>query len=194
VCRHTVTLFRDTWGFDGKRWTELQDIGPGARYDHAICYDDSRDRVVLFGGATFDPATATASAATALQDTWEHPPIRLGAPPTPPGPQPLDGVLLNPQSAGAGATVTATIHLAFVLDHAIQVVLRFMPMQRLEADLEAHIDPGTILSNAELITSVPVPAHTNLVTAQFAAPSQGMLAVLAATDLSFFAYAPLQVT
>jgi hypothetical protein len=31
--------FRETWVFDGKHWTHRQDIGPLARFSHAMSYD-----------------------------------------------------------------------------------------------------------------------------------------------------------
>jgi hypothetical protein len=38
-------------------WTQKQDIGPGPRHFHAMAYDTSRKRVVLFGGSTEDEGT-----------------------------------------------------------------------------------------------------------------------------------------
>lgn len=52
-----------TWTWDGKRWTERQDIGPGARNFVAMVYDSKRKRVVLFGGND--------SAGVQSNDTWE---------------------------------------------------------------------------------------------------------------------------
>jgi hypothetical protein len=43
-------------------WTKKQDIGPTARMDHAVAYDASRHRVVLFGGRGLGWL--------ALSDTW----------------------------------------------------------------------------------------------------------------------------
>jgi len=48
---------------DGHRWMQIQDIGPPARMNHAMTYDEKRDSIVLFGGA--DQNT------TRLGDTWE---------------------------------------------------------------------------------------------------------------------------
>jgi hypothetical protein len=33
-------------------WTQKQEVGPVARWAHAMAYDGSRGRTVLFGGAT----------------------------------------------------------------------------------------------------------------------------------------------
>jgi Galactose oxidase, central domain len=51
-----------TWEYDGRLWTQRQDMGPSFRTAHALAYDGPRDRVVLFGGwASPNP----------LGDTWE---------------------------------------------------------------------------------------------------------------------------
>ena len=44
-------------------WTQKQDVGPSARGEHAIAYDEARERVVLFGGRE--------GGATLQGDTWE---------------------------------------------------------------------------------------------------------------------------
>jgi hypothetical protein len=56
-------LFADTWEWDGAAWTQLAVTGPAARQGHAMAYDSTRDRSVLFGG--FDHSLH------ALGDTWE---------------------------------------------------------------------------------------------------------------------------
>lgn len=40
----------DTWEFDGRRWTQRQDIGPGPLVEAAMVFDAARGRTVLFGG------------------------------------------------------------------------------------------------------------------------------------------------
>lgn len=45
-------------------WTQKQDIGPAARSDLAMVFDELKKRVVLFGGAG-------GSASTLFSDTWE---------------------------------------------------------------------------------------------------------------------------
>lgn len=57
------TYFGDTWVWDGSAWTQVADTGPDPRTLHSMVYDDSRQRVVLFGGFT--------SPSTHLGDTWE---------------------------------------------------------------------------------------------------------------------------
>ncbi len=41
----------DTWAWDGKEWAKLAGSGPPARQDHAMVYESSKKRVILFGGA-----------------------------------------------------------------------------------------------------------------------------------------------
>jgi hypothetical protein len=40
----------DTWEWDGARWTSAAGAGPSARDHHAMTYDESRAKVVMFGG------------------------------------------------------------------------------------------------------------------------------------------------
>lgn len=56
-------LFQDTWAWDGRFWTQRQDIGPAPRGRHAMAFDLTRKRLVLFGGSGTDGAI--------LSDTWE---------------------------------------------------------------------------------------------------------------------------
>jgi hypothetical protein len=55
-------LVRDTWEWDGRYWTQRQDIGPPPRSWPGMTSDRNRDRVVLFGGQ---------GANAILGDTWE---------------------------------------------------------------------------------------------------------------------------
>ena len=52
----------DTWQWDGQSWTQVNDIGPRARSEAAMAYDDQRQQTVLFGGT---------SGSVAFNDTWE---------------------------------------------------------------------------------------------------------------------------
>lgn len=56
--------FSDTWAFDGTYWTQLEDIGPADRLQHATAFDSTRARLVLFGGFR-------ATDGSVLGDTWE---------------------------------------------------------------------------------------------------------------------------
>src|SRR5581483_10661132 len=49
-------------------WTQVSDIGPSGRFQHAMAYDESRDRVVLFGGRTTGPLP---QGELRPSDTWE---------------------------------------------------------------------------------------------------------------------------
>jgi hypothetical protein len=186
-------VHRDTWGFDGRRWTQLQDIGPSARFGHAMAYDEARDRVMLFGGLSLD---ATGGRTSPVGETWEHAPLHLTAPsdPTPPI-QYLDGLLLSPSSAPAGMLINVTIHLGLVANHTISVVLVLISAPQLQAGLDGHVDPATILQQGTLLTTVNVPPLVNIFATQISAPPPaGQFAVLAATNPGFFVYAALDVT
>jgi hypothetical protein len=65
----THQILSDSWEFDGKRWTQRQDIGPGPLHEAAIAFDSLRARVVLFGGITTAPDGST----PATGNTWELP-------------------------------------------------------------------------------------------------------------------------
>jgi len=56
----------DTWEFDGKLWTQRQDIGPGPLTGAATTYDSSRERIVIFGGMASDTGALSGL-------TWEAP-------------------------------------------------------------------------------------------------------------------------
>ena len=76
--RNTPNLSRLTWQWDGAHWVARQDMGPAARWGHALAFDEGRARIVLFGGLAVAPDAAGAAAGV-LGDTWETP-----APPPPP--------------------------------------------------------------------------------------------------------------
>src|SRR5437899_1304880 len=77
-----VRLFATTWEWDGKHWALRQDIGPPARWAHAIAFDSQRNHMVLFGGLS----RPTPDPAALLGDTWEH--SEQPGQPTPPSGQP----------------------------------------------------------------------------------------------------------
>jgi hypothetical protein len=53
----------DTWEWDGHAWHEIGVSGPPARYEHTMCFDLARGRIVLYGGV---------DAARQFSDTWEY--------------------------------------------------------------------------------------------------------------------------
>lgn len=48
---NTKANLSDTWVFDGSAWTQLPVTGPSARSGHAMAWDPSTRRILLFGGA-----------------------------------------------------------------------------------------------------------------------------------------------
>ena len=59
----TGTLYNTTWEYDGNDWTQRSlPTSPPASYRAACCYDDTRGRVLLYGGF----------GSGALQGTWEY--------------------------------------------------------------------------------------------------------------------------
>jgi hypothetical protein len=57
-------LFGDTWSLQGDRWVLLDDVHtPPPRNEHAMVYDEARDRVVMYGGRGYYDD---------LADTWEY--------------------------------------------------------------------------------------------------------------------------
>jgi N-acetylneuraminic acid mutarotase len=57
----TKTYLNDTWEWDGKEWTQVEDTGPAPRSGMAMCFDSKAGRVLLFGGG---------NAAAQFNDTW----------------------------------------------------------------------------------------------------------------------------
>jgi hypothetical protein len=59
-----VIDFGDTWEFDGTSWAQVADgsKGPGVRINATMAYDESRGRIVLFGGT---------NQSDYFGDTWE---------------------------------------------------------------------------------------------------------------------------
>jgi hypothetical protein len=82
----------DTWELDAAKaaWTKLLPASqPSARSQHAMVYEKSTGKILLFGGGQSDPNSTDGSGMTAsLGDTWEYAPAaqtwqRLSATPTP---------------------------------------------------------------------------------------------------------------
>ena len=72
------TVLADTWEFDGKRWTQRQDIGPGPLERAAMAFDSTRSSVVLFGG---HPPQKPGDPDTVSGLTWESPVVPVVAAP-----------------------------------------------------------------------------------------------------------------
>jgi hypothetical protein len=52
----------DTWEWNGEFWTQMADMGPAVRQDHALCFDTVHQTTLLFGGLSGQN--------TRLGDTW----------------------------------------------------------------------------------------------------------------------------
>jgi hypothetical protein len=103
-------VFRETWVFDGKHWTHRQDIGPLARFSHAMSYDAAHRTIVLFGGRDLTDSS--------LRDTWEHTETD-----PPPPPINVSSITLIPTAASPGDQVTANISLTSPAQAGSQVEL-----------------------------------------------------------------------
>jgi len=83
-------VFGDSWRLEGDLWTKVQDMGPSARWGHALAILVEAGRIVLFGGSSvFAAAQDGALAAGVRRDTW-HVPV-TGAQPGPDPDQPNPG-------------------------------------------------------------------------------------------------------
>ena len=81
----------------------------------------------------------------------------------------------------------------WVSSRKLAALLR-LPMQTLEDNLAAHVDPDTIFQSGTFLVNASIPPHTNPHAVTFtASPPGGALAVLAATGPGFFVYAALTV-
>jgi len=103
-------LFGLTWEWNGHLWTARQDMGVGARFDHAMAFDSTRGRVVLFGGRS-DPIADSGLKG----DTWEHADVAVQQPPPGGGgPIPVASIDATPNPVHIGETLVVTIRLALV--------------------------------------------------------------------------------
>jgi hypothetical protein len=67
-------IYGDSWRWEGKAWTKVQDIGPTPRWGHGMAFRSDTGRIVLFGGSSvFGPAEDPSLQAGVIRDTWEHP-------------------------------------------------------------------------------------------------------------------------
>jgi len=108
-------VFGNTWEWNGKHWTQRQDIGPGPRWRHAMAFDSKRGRIVLFGGlSAFGDAEP---ADHILGDTWEHTERGTAVPPpvAPPPVTPqitLQSFIITPPTVEISASANGTITLS----------------------------------------------------------------------------------
>ena len=59
----TSSLNRNTWDWNGKLWSQRQNMGPPSRAVHSMTYDDDKNVTILFGGID--------NTSNLLGDTWE---------------------------------------------------------------------------------------------------------------------------
>lgn len=103
------TLFGESWTLQNDAWTERQDMGPAARWGHAMAFDTARRTIVMFGGHS---SAAFKEGADLLADTWEH--VETDPPSVPNqgnGGGQLAQLALNPASANPGQQVSAEVSL-----------------------------------------------------------------------------------
>jgi len=68
--RAEQSLNDETWSYDFETdtWTEMSPpISPSRRFGSAMAYDEESDRIILFGGRPWNPATYAA-----MNDTWAY--------------------------------------------------------------------------------------------------------------------------
>ena len=118
-------VFGNTWEWSGTHWTQRQDIGPGARWGHAMAFDSIRRRVVIFGGLPVFPADREGATDRLLGDTWEHS-DEEGAGPAP-APGQLASFSIAPDTIQRGQRATGTLTLNAAPTAAVDVVLSVTP-------------------------------------------------------------------
>ena len=158
-------VYDNTWGWNGSHWTQYQDIGPSARWQHAAVFDTQRTRLMVFGGliVPIDPAN-TLQAENFVGDTWEH----LDTAPVNPSPGPNSGdatiseVRVEPDStpiSGLGA-VTVTAILGTITNEEVIVNLFFVPQTQIDT-----LPPGDLIPvvlNQMMIEAGEIEGHTTL--------------------------------
>jgi hypothetical protein len=138
----------------GQRWTQVQDIGPKARWLHAMAFDGVAGKVVLFGGlSAFVPTGDPALKDALLGDTWEHE-TQLPAPPPPDQGIVIVRLSLNPPMlAGPGEQSIATFTLSSPSTTSIEVFMAAfvdagltnpVSQQALSLPNSVTLDPGQI--------------------------------------------------
>ena len=158
VARHKV--FGDTWQWDGSEWTQVQDMGPKGRWQHAMAFESTESRIVLFGGLTvFAPAGDPSLAEALLGDTWVHnepggaPPVPLPVPP----PVVVESAVTiqGAQLANIGDSISVSFTLSnpdsvatvFVINKVVAVNLNGETaspeeLSHLRVPLQVRVEPG----------------------------------------------------
>src|SRR5215213_4412388 len=158
VASHKV--FGDTWQWDGSEWTQVQDMGPKGRWQHAMAFESTESRIVLFGGLTvFAPAGDPSLAEALLGDTWVHnepggaPPVPLPVPP----PVVVESAVTiqGAQLANIGDSISVSFTLSnpdsvatvFVINKVVAVNLNGETaspeeLSHLRVPLQVRVEPG----------------------------------------------------
>ncbi len=148
------TIFSRSWEWDGRHWTARQDMGPGPRVFHALAFDGTRSRVVLFGGSPV-AIDAEGAQASLRGDTWEQ--FESG----PPAVQFASFVVVpNPVPAGGTITVTVTLTSPVSMDADVLIFLDgqqvwaiAMPAGSTEGTSELFIDPDVPAGTTIIVTA-----------------------------------------
>ena len=120
-------VFGNTWEWGGTHWTQRQDIGPGARWGHAMAFDNIRRRVVIFGGLPVFLADRDGAQDQLLGDTWEHSDNDGASPPPPPGPGQLASFSIAPITIHRGERATGSVTLTSIVGPDPPVILNVTP-------------------------------------------------------------------
>jgi N-acetylneuraminic acid mutarotase len=136
-------VFGRTWEWDGSHWTARQDMGPGPRAFHAMAFDATRSRVVLFGGIA--ASQVGAAPPDVHGDTWEQfdsgpastPPSSTppSSVPTPTPPVPVPGpssvslsAVPNPAKPGSAVTINVTVDMGIPMPWPVDLFLNGQPL------------------------------------------------------------------
>ena len=158
-------IFDNSWDWDGKHWTQRQDIGPGARWGHAMSFDSKRSCIVLFGGL---PVFGTANLfESVLGDTWEH--TDVSAPVVPPSAITIVSLNINPNTLllGQPVNVVVTVTLSDIITEATVPISVFSLPKRI-----ADMQPTPPNTQPTLLGSILVQVNSSTGEIQF--PSAGI--------------------
>jgi len=170
-------IFGASWVYSGGHWTERQDIGPGARWGHALAYDSARRTFVFFGGAT----GIVGSGGALRDDTWEHaetdPPAQTGSGGNT-GNSGTPQIVLSPSSAQAGQQVTVQLIVA-PSNAAASFEVAWIRDSRWQAIMNGASPQA---NDFNLIGAVSIPPQATSATVTFTVPAVGEAIVVVAAD------------